>query len=136
MDRRTARSALAALHDAQNRMYAGGDVEPLRALLSRDIEWHVPGENPIAGVYRGVEEVLGYFRHRRELAANTLRLDPGEILVGDRDHIAVLTDGFATISGLEHRWSTIGLYRLGGRRINACWLLPFDQSQFDRIWSA
>jgi hypothetical protein len=44
MDRRTARSALAALHDAQNRMYAGGDVEPLRALLSRDIEWHVPGE--------------------------------------------------------------------------------------------
>lgn len=135
MDRQTAESNLSRLHAAQNVMYAGGDVEPVRALLTDDVEWHVPGENAIAGAYRGVEEVLAYFRRRRELAAHTLRLSPGDVLVGDGEHVAVLTDGCAEIGGAEHRWSTVGLYRIFGERIAACWLLPLDQSAFDRAWS-
>jgi hypothetical protein len=38
--------------------------------------------------------------------------------------------------GVEHRWSTVGLYRLQGQRIAACWLLALDQSAFDRAWKA
>jgi uncharacterized protein len=135
MDRSCARFVLQALHEAQNAMYSGGDVTAVRVLLTDDIEWHIPGENPIAGSYHGADEVIGYFHKRRALASNTLRLHPGEILLGD-SHIAVLTDGTATLGGSEHRWSTIGLYRLRGRRIAACWLLALDQSAFDRAWNA
>jgi ketosteroid isomerase-like protein len=116
-------------------MYAGGDVGPVGALLTNDVEWHVPGRNAIAGAYRGIGEVLSYFSRRRELAANTLRLHPGELLVGDGQHIASLTDGSAKIAGEEHRWSTIGLYRIREERIAGCWLLPLDQAAFDRAWS-
>jgi uncharacterized protein len=130
-----AKSVLSRLHAAQNAMYAGGELGPVEALLTEDVEWHVPGDNAIAGRYRGIAEVLDYFRRRRELADNTFRLHPGEMLVGEGEHVAVLTDGTATVNGVQHRWSTVGLYQLRGERIAACWLLALDQQAFDRAWS-
>jgi ketosteroid isomerase-like protein len=135
MDRDEARRVLARLHEAQAAFYAGGPPEPLRALLADDVAWVVPGRNAIAGEYRGIDEVMAYFARRRNLAARTFRMHPGDLLTGDGDHVAVLTDGTATIGGIERRWSTVGLYRLHLGRVAACWLLPLDQGAFDAIWS-
>jgi ketosteroid isomerase-like protein len=136
MDRKHAVQLLERLHAAQRELYAGGDEAPVRELLAADIEWHVPGDNDIAGDYRGVDAVLDYFRRRRDLAGRTFRMFPGDLLAGDGDHVAVLTDGAAEIGGVERRWSTVGLYRLRGERIAACWLLPLDARAFDEIWTA
>ena len=127
---------LARLHAAQGAFYAGGPAEPLRALLAADVVWTVPGDNAIAGRYAGVDAVMAYFARRRDHAGRTFRMHPGEILTGDGDHVAVLTDGTAMIGGAEHRWSTVGLYRFRGDSLAACWLLPLDQAAFDRIWAA
>ena len=135
MDRAAAEALLARLHAAQGDFYAGGDDAPLRALLHPEIEWHVPGRNAIAGDYRGVEAVMAYFARRRDHAARSFRMHPGDVLVGEGDRAAVLTDGAATIGGREERWSTVGLYRLAGDRIAACWLLPLAPAAFDRIWA-
>jgi ketosteroid isomerase-like protein len=135
MDRDEARRLLARLHEAQGAFYAGGPAEPLRAMLTDDVEWMVPGRNAIAGEYRGVDEVMAYFARRRDLAARSFRMHPGDLLTGDGDRVAVLTDGTATIGGIERRWSTVGLYRLRAGRVAACWLLPLDQAAFDAIWS-
>jgi ketosteroid isomerase-like protein len=135
MDREEARRILASLHEAQGAFYAGGPAEPLRALLTDDIVWVVPGSNAIAGEYRGVDEVMAYFARRRDIAARSFRMHPGDLLTGDGDRVAVLTDGTATIGGVERRWSTVGLYRLRGGRVATCWLLPLDQAAFDAIWS-
>ena len=135
MDREEARRVLARLHEAQGAFYAGGSGEPLRALLTDDVGWVVPGSNAIAGDYHGVDEVMAYFARRRELAARTFRMHPGDLLTGDGDRVAVLTDGTATIGGVERRWSTVGLYRLRDGRVAACWLLALDQEAFDVIWS-
>jgi ketosteroid isomerase-like protein len=134
MDPEHAKSILGRLHRAQNAMYAGGDMEPVEALLTEDVEWHVPGENAIAGDYRGIAEVSEYFRRRRNLVGSSLQLRPGEMLIGEGDHVAVLADGSATLKGVRRRWSTVGLYRLRGERIAACWLLALDQEAFDDAW--
>lgn len=126
---------LVRLHDAQNELYAGGPARALEEILAPDVMWTVPGRNPIAGSYRGLDEVLGYFRRRRDLAGRSFRMERRDVLVGDGDRIAALTDGVATIAGQEHRWSTVGLYDVTGGRIAACWLLPLDQRAFDAIWS-
>ena len=123
------------LHAALREFYAGGDSAPLRTLLTEDVEWHVPGTNAIAGDYRGIEAVLEYFQRRRELSGRTFRMHPREVLGGD-EHVAVITDGTVTIDGLERSWATVGLYRLGGDRVEACWLLPLDPAAFDAIWSS
>ena len=130
-----ARRVLARLHEAQAAFYAGGPPEPLYDVLTEDIVWVVPGRNAIAGEYHGVAAVLDYFTRRRDLAERSFRMHPGDLLVGEGDHVAALTDGTATIDGVERHWSTVGLYRLRGERVAACWLLPLDAAAFDAIWS-
>ncbi len=71
-------------HDCQNRFYAGGDQEPVRAMLTKNVIWHVPGASAIAGDYRGRDEVLRYFARRRELADATFRIDVRGVLADFR----------------------------------------------------
>ena len=137
MDRVAAAAILARLHAAQGEFYAGGAGADaaLRAVLDPAIEWHVPGRNAIAGEYHGIEAVMAYFARRRDHAARTFRMHPRDILTGEGDRVAALTDGEATIAGRAERWSTVGLYRLADGRIAGCWLLPLDPAAFDRIWA-
>jgi ketosteroid isomerase-like protein len=136
MTREHAKRMLGALHAAQAAFYAGeGGESALRELLTEDVRWHVPGRNAIAGTHEGIDAVLTYFARRRKLAARSFRMHPGELLIGDGDHVAALTDGTATIAGEEHHWSTVGLYRFESSRIAEVWLLPLDADHFDRIWT-
>jgi hypothetical protein len=93
------------LHEAQARLYTDGDAEPVRALLSDDIAWHVPGTSPIAGSYHGLDQVVGYMITRRVLADRTFRMHRLDVLTGSGSTVAVLTDGEAVIDGV----------RVGGR---------------------
>jgi ketosteroid isomerase-like protein len=136
MNRDFAVDLLDRLHEAQNELYAGGSGAALQQLLAPNITWTVPGDNRIAGTYRGLGEVFGYFRRRRDLAGHTFQMKRRDVLAGEGHRLAALTDGFATIRGVDHRWSTVGLYEVVGRQIAACWLLPLDQCAFDAIWSA
>jgi hypothetical protein len=136
MDRDKAVALLDRLHEAQNDFYGGGSGDALEQLLAPDITWTVPGDNPIAGTYRGLEQVFAYFTRRRALADRTFRMERRDVLVGEGNRVAALTDGSATIGGAEHRWSTVGLYEIAGDGIAACWLLPLDQRAFDAIWAA
>jgi ketosteroid isomerase-like protein len=136
MNRRHAAELLGRLHRAQGRFYAGVSGDELRELLSERVTWSVPGDNAIAGYYEGIDAVMDYFSRRRDLARLSLRLHPRELLTGTGDMVASITDGSAILGGREHRWSTVGLYRLCAHRVEACWLLPLDQAAFDRVWAA
>jgi ketosteroid isomerase-like protein len=135
VDRTQAEAVLARLHAAQAAFYAGEDSTAVHSVLTDDIAWHIPGTNAIAGDYRGIDAVLDYFARRRDLANKTFRMHPRDILTGDGDTVAALTDGTATIDGVDQAWSTVGIYRLRGDRIAECWLVPLDAAAFDAIWS-
>jgi ketosteroid isomerase-like protein len=135
VDRAQADALLGRLHAAQNRFYSGGSGDAFHGLLADDIIWTIPGRNAIAGTYRGVDAVVGYFTRRREIANSTFRLHRRDVLIGETDRIAALTDGTATIAGRSRAWSTVGLYEVRGGLIAACWLLPLDAAEFDEIWS-
>jgi membrane protein YdbS with pleckstrin-like domain/ketosteroid isomerase-like protein len=135
VNRDEARGILARLHEAQGAFYAGGPPDPLRALLCDDIVWVVPGDNAIAGEYRGIDAVMAYFARRRDLAEGSFTMRPGDVLAGDGERVAALTDGTATIDGVERSWSTVGLYDVRDGRIAGCWLLPLDPEAFDAIWA-
>jgi ketosteroid isomerase-like protein len=136
MNRAAAIKLLDRLHEAQNRFYAGGAPDALHELLAVDIVWTIPGDNSIAGTYRGLEQVFAYFQRRRELAKGTFQMRRRDVLAGDGDRVAALVDGHATLRGATYEWSTVGLYDLAGGKIAACWLLALDQRAFDAIWSA
>jgi ketosteroid isomerase-like protein len=124
-----------AFYGAQGAFYTGGDdTTELRGLLTDDIAWHVPGRSPIAGHYRGRDEVIRYFTARRAYAKATFRVLPRAILADD--HRAVqFADGQMELNGQVRAWRTVGVYRFADGKIAECWLLPFDQYLFDEIWS-
>lgn len=135
MERSVALRLLADLHRAQNAFYAGEDDAELRAILSPEVVWTVPGANAIAGLYRGYDEVVRYFSRRRNIANRTFRMQCRDVLAGDGPGIAALTDGTAIVGGRERAWSTVGLYEVRCAQIARCWLLPLDPAEFDDIWS-
>lgn len=124
---------LDALHNAQADLYGAADAAALHQLLDPGIVWRVPGNNRIAGTYRGIDEVVAYMRHRRELANATFRMQRQEVLVGP-SHFAALTNGTVERAGVVHSWSTVGLYRARDGRISECSLIPLDAAAFDAAW--
>jgi YbgC/YbaW family acyl-CoA thioester hydrolase len=129
-----ATSLLDALHEAQADLYTHGDATGIEQLLDPDIVWRVPGNNQIAGTYRGVDEVVAYMRRRSELADAAFLMHRREVLAGP-SHFAALTDGTVERAGITHRFSTIGLYRARDDRIIECTLIPLDAAVFDAAWS-
>ena len=122
-------------YEAQGRYYAGeGSAEAVESFLSNGIEWHVPGRSPIAGDYRGKQAVLDYFARRRDKAGGSLRIEVQRTLAG-RELVMQLARGRAELGGAVHEWDTVGVYRVAEGRIAECWLVPFDQYEFDEIWS-
>ena len=135
LSRQEAVEVIDRLHDAQARLYTDGDPEPVRGVLTDDIAWHVPGASPVAGSYHGVDEVVAYMLARRELAEGTFRMHRLDVLTGSGQTVAVLNDGEVSVGGRVRRWSTVGVYRLRDGRVAECRLVPFDQAEFDEIWT-
>jgi uncharacterized protein len=103
-------------------------------LLADDVGWHVPGASAIAGEYRGREEVLAYFARRRELVDASFRMTVHRVLVDDEGVVA-FTGGRARRGGRELTWETIGVYRIADGLVADGRLVPFDQAEFDGVWS-
>ena len=119
----------------QRRFYAGETVvADLRDLLTEDVVWHVPGRSPIAGEHRGLAQVVAYFDARRAIADNTFRITSRGMLA-DANRVVHFADGEALIGGEPRRWQTVGIFNIRDGLIAECWLLPFDQYQFDEIWA-
>jgi ketosteroid isomerase-like protein len=122
-------------HDHQNRFYAGGDQEPVRAMLTPDVVWHVPGHSAIAGEHRGRDEVLRYFAERRTLTNATFRIDVRGVLADDQRTV-ILATGVLEHGGETFTWGTIAIFRIAEGKIAECWVIPHDQGAYDEIWSA
>lgn len=67
--------------------FSRGDVEGAMATLSDAVEWVVPGDSALTGVYRGKEEVGGLWA---QIGQKGFRTEPREFLA-DGDKVVVLT---------------------------------------------
>jgi ketosteroid isomerase-like protein len=127
-------SVLRRFHAEQARAYAGADLDALRPLLTDDVVWHVPGASSIAGEHRGVDAVLSYMDARRRIMDGTFRVTVhGAAIIAGR--VVQLAGGSAVRAGETLSWETVGVFRVEAGRIAECWLIPFDQPAFDRIWT-
>ena len=107
---------------------------PVRAMLSEDVVWHVPGRSAIAGDYGGRDEVLRYFVTRRGLAHATFRIHVRGVLADD-ERAVIFAGGQMQRHGETSAWETVGVFRIADGKIAECWVLPYDQYSFDEIWS-
>lgn len=126
--------ALARFYAEQDSFYRGGPSELVADCLTQDVTWTVPGDNAIAGTYRGKTAVLRYFTRRRSLAKSGLRIVTGKVLRSG-DLLIQFARGEAEIEGKTLSWETFGAFRIRAGKIAECWLVPLDQDRFDEVWS-
>ena len=55
--------------------FGRGDMDTLRSLMTPDVVQSVPGNTPVSGEHKGVDNVLGYYGQLFELTGGTLKAD-------------------------------------------------------------
>jgi ketosteroid isomerase-like protein len=115
--------------------YGNHDRQTMLDSLTEDAVWHVGGTHRHSGEYRGREAILGYFDAIREATADTMRLEPLEILADDRYGAAFLRvsadrDGrrLETVAADAFRFDDNG-------RIAEFWASNSNQAAIDEFWA-
>ena len=65
------------------RAFQSSDFDTLRKYYAPDIEWRVPGHNPLSGVHRTPDGVFGFFGRMFQLTNGTFRTTNYEILYNE-----------------------------------------------------
>jgi ketosteroid isomerase-like protein len=115
-------------------IFATGDLDALQDFYSDDVLWHVGGNHPLSGDYRGKDALFDYFGRVRELTSGSLTLEPETILASDR-HTAMFlrvrgARGDRKIDVIQSQVLKVG----PDGRWCEYWAAATDQDQLDRFW--
>ena len=79
--------------------FNSGDVDTLRSVLSHDVVQHVPGTSQIAGTYKGIDSVLGFYGKLAELTDGTFRAHLLSVFGDGQGHVTSVHQLTATRNG-------------------------------------
>jgi uncharacterized protein len=114
--------------------YGRRDYQKLEGLLTDDVLWHVGGNHPLSGDYRGRQAVLDYFAKVQSLTSQTLTLDPIEILAGG-SFGAIFLRVRAEREGRGLDVTMAEAFRAQEGQLAEFWATADDQEAVDRFWS-
>jgi ketosteroid isomerase-like protein len=115
--------------------FATGDVEGLTAVLARDCTQHVPGKGRLAGEYKGLDAVLGYYGQLGELTAGTFRVDLLEVRSDGRGHVVAVRQTTATRNGVTRVSRASILFTFYGRLATDLLELHADRAGDDAFFA-
>ena len=113
-----------------------GDRSAFPNILADDIVWHVPGNAPGAGTYRGKAEVLGFLQHLAQNSETPLHVDLLHLLTGGDDHVVAIWRAHATRKGWQYEGIAGYIFRMQDGHIVEARNLQEDQEAIDRFWDA
>ena len=111
-----------------------GDLETIRSHWADDIVYHVPGNNALAGDYKGKDGVLVYLAKLRNLAGGTLRISEVHDVLANDEHGVLLHRITASRKGKQFTGDQTNIYLRGGKMQEA-WAHPTDQRAVDEFFS-
>jgi uncharacterized protein len=94
--------------------FASGDPQAYRAAFSDEIVWHVPGDNPVSGLYRGEDYFTVMPARMGPLDEWTITVE--SVLVNERDRAALV------------RFHLMGKRRGRGVDMSGCHLVRLDEA--------
>jgi uncharacterized protein len=115
--------------------FGEGDMETLRSLFAPDAVHVAPGNNPVAGEFKGVDAILGYYGKLFELSDGTFTAELETVKVeGDDTVVATHRDkaqrGDKTLDQDETLTFTIS-----GGKFTRLVENRSDQAAYDAFWS-
>jgi uncharacterized protein len=104
------------------------------AALDPAITWHVPGHSPLAGAYKGHDQIGGFFRRTMELSGGAFTIDVHNVLA-DGDVVVALTTVNARRNGVSASFPEVHVWRLKDGRATEFREYQGDEQREDRFWS-
>ena len=112
-----------------------GDMDALRdKYLAADTRWHVPGRNPIAGDYQGVDQVLGLFGKIFELTDGTYRIEVHDVVAND-EHVVSLLTARAERAGKQLTANQTLVSHFADGKFHEVWVQQADPYALDEFFS-
>ena len=111
------------------------DGPAVEAMLTEDVVYHFPGQNPISGTFKGREAVMAFFRRFPTLLDGPPTMDTHDVLSSEA-HAADLSTLTAQRGGRPHTWRTIRVYHLVEDRISEVFVTIDDQPALDAFLNA
>lgn len=114
--------------------FTSGDLDRLAEYFDPNLVWHVPGDSPIAGDYKGWDEVLGFFGKLVQETGGTFRLDVHDVLAND-EHGVGLVEASGERSGKQLTQKATHVFHLRDGKVTEFWGFAEDQRVADDFWS-
>jgi len=114
--------------------FAAGDMDTVGSLFADDIVWHAPGNGPLAGEYRGKEQVFGLFAKLFEMTGGTFRQETHDILANDEHACVLVRTRWEKPKPFEGR--AVHVWHIKDGRATEYWLHNEDQAAADAAFTA
>jgi uncharacterized protein len=114
-------------------LFLGGDLTALMDLMADDVVWHVGGDNPLSGDYRGKDEVMGLFGQFFERSGGTLRIEIHDVLAND-EHGVALTRTTAERDGKSIDTRSAHIVHFSDGKVVESWQFSEDTGAMDTFW--
>ncbi len=114
--------------------FARGDLDYLRATAADDVTWTNAGSSPMAGTYRGWDEIQGMLLELFELTGGTFKMSVQSILSNENQACAIY-DATATVNGTTdtQRYFVIDTYTADGL-VQSTEVVAFNQAAADALF--
>jgi ketosteroid isomerase-like protein len=111
------------------------DIEGFLALHADDVVVHFPGRGPMAGDYRGKQELASLFQRQMEVLDAPPEVEVHDILAND-EHAIVLNRVRATRGGEVLEQAQVAVLHIAGGKITETWLHFEKQQEMDEFASS
>jgi len=116
--------------------FGKGDMEVLASLMSPDVVHVFPGENQLAGEYKGQEDVFGFYGQLFELSGGTFKVDLKSATAKGDDTVVAAHRGTAERGGKKLAVDTTLTFTIEGGKITRLEdsFSTEDQAANDAFW--
>lgn len=97
--------------------FSRGDMEALRSMMTGDCTHHVPGNHPLAGDYKGIDNVLRFYAQLGADSDGTLRVELRSLFADGRGHVVAVHRATAARSGRTIDQDNCIVFRIIGDKI-------------------
>jgi uncharacterized protein len=116
--------------------FGKGDMATVSELLADDVVWHVGGNGPLTGDYKGKDAVFGFFGKLMQLTGGSFKLEIHDILAND-DHSVTLVRETAEKDGKKWDSRSVHISHPDSEgRIKEFWVFSEDQAAADAFFSS
>jgi hypothetical protein len=114
--------------------FGTGDVQTAGSYWTSDAVHHYPGNNPLSGEHKGLDESIAFANKIWELTEGKLRMDVLEIGASDGHAFALLYTRYER-KGRVLEMPFVNVARIEDGKIAEFWTYPNDVYATDEFWN-